>query len=290
MFMRAIGAGLVITFSMHMVYGEAEVSETNVRNMAHAVRAIPLDELTRDHLPEGYEEDVLKQLRKDQSYSRLIRLRDRETMDKVIGRIIESQGKDRMLNLQIVQSSSPHFVNQLAPLLYLDDEVGVRTWGEHGEFDWGFTLSVADKIRRLIIRSPEFSDDFQEWARTRFLTGSQSALSGDDHVGRLRQWWEENEIHFENEDYHLVRPVSWDLQGDIEEEDLERFEEPGESESPGDDRPETEERTPAPDSGTREPGEDTPDRTIWLWGIGGIVLLVLVALGAFNLRSGRKGA
>ena len=259
---------------------------TMVEEYADELRGATVTDIHRDSIPLDILDQVIAELRKgDYNHRTLLRLGDEATIGEIISYYREREGGDRTVNETIRNSASPWMIEELAEFLYVDDGINPREWTRDmiGWGDWGISHLTAEMIIKITGTAPEFSEDTRRSAAMMFSRRP-------DFVTDVITWWEENEIHFENEEYHLVRPVSWDLEEDIEEEDLERYEEPGESESPGDEIPEAEEATPEPDSGTREAGGESQDPTIWLWGIAGIVALVLIAFGAFNLRSRRKRA
>ena len=272
--------------------GFAGIDRNYINQLSSRVATVDR-ELVADN-EHGYSlEEVVKALRElDAEYTAthsriLIRLRDEPTIEKYVSRFIESEATDGRAGGVLAGSYSPWVI----PLIidYLDAREIEYTQHPNPEVAgfWGFSGNTAIIIRGILRRSEEFPAETRAWAEGLPNYGEEPLRKLRD---TLTVWWEENEAHFENEDYHLVRPVSWDLQEDIEEEDYERDDDLGESESPGDEIPETEEPTPEPDSGTREVREEEQDRTIWLWGIAGIVALVLVAFGAFNLRSRGKSA
>ena len=282
--MRLLGLfGIILLVPVISSFGN---DASIVKKYTDELRSTPVKDIHLDSIPIDILDQIIAELRKgDYNHRTLLRLGDDGTIEEVIKYYREREGGDRTVNEAILNSASPWMIEELAEFLYVDDGIRPREWTRDmiGWGDWGISHLTAEIIIEITATAPEFSEDTRRSAAMMFSRRP-------DFVADIITWWEENEAHFENEEYHLVRPVSWDLQEDIEEEDLERDEEVGESESPGDEIPETEERTPEPDSGTREAGEEEQNRTIWLWRIAGIVALVLIAFGAFNLHSRGKSA
>ena len=84
---------------------------------------------------------------------------------------------------------------------------------------WGFSGNTAIIIRSILRGSEEFPIETRAWAE-------ELPNYGEGPLRELRDtllvWWEENEAHFENENYHLVRPVSRDLVDDAEQDQDEK--------------------------------------------------------------------
>ncbi len=259
-----------------------EIWGSEIRNMTN--RLPTARDLTVHDLPEGYEERVMAELRRRNDYRRLIKLRDEKAIDEYVNFLIHTEARDIRIPSYIATTHSPHFIKHLGPLLLrVDDSESARyLGGEHGSWDDGFTLAIAQGMGGIIVRSTEFSDETREW----FTSGQYR--SGSDPVGKIRQWWEENEANFESENYHLVRPVSWDLEGKAEEKDPIRDDEPEDNETPLREVPESEE-TPQPDSEISDENPEVRNFTARIWVLGGIATLAFLAFATFIMRS-RRGS
>ena len=243
----------------------------------------------------GYRVDqVIKALRElDQDYTSghsevLIRLRDEPTINKYVSLFVESEGTNRRAGTTLGSSYSPWIIPLLIDIM--DAQEIERMRHPHPEFSpyWGLSGETARIIRGLLMSSNEFPDELRLWAEGLPYHGTESLRELRD---TLTVWWEENEAHFENEEYNLVKPVSWDLDDDAErdqeeERDLESTQEPEEHDL-GLEEEESEESLPQ--SSDEEPEMEQSGRFPWPWALGAAVL-ILLAMGVLKMRSKGSGS
>ncbi len=244
----------------------------------------------------GYSfEDVIGSLRElDEEYTAshsrlLIRLRDEFTIEKYLTLFRESKGVNRGARQVLASSYSPWLIPPLVD--YLDAQsIELRMHESSvGNPYWGLSAHSARIIRITVLRSEEFSDETREWVEELPYRNTEGLKELRD---TLTVWWEENQAHFENEEYHLVRPVSWELEEDAaRDEEPERYLEStlelGEQDL-GLEEEESEEAFP-PQSSDEEPEMEKSGRSPWPW-VFGAVVLVLLALGVLRMRSKGSGS
>ena len=219
----------------------------------------------------------------------LIRLRDEPTIKKYVSRFVDSEGTDGRAGGVLANSYSPWVIPMVIDSLDAQEIEYLRHPNPEVIGFWGFSGRTATTIREILRRSEEFPDETRAWAE-------QLPNYGEEPLRELRDtltvWWEDNEIHFENEEYHLVRPVVWDLQEDAArdeepERDLESTLEPGEHDL-GLEEEKSEESFP-PQSSDEEPEMEKSGRSPWPW-VFGAVVLVLLPLGVLRMRSKGSGS
>ena len=258
----------------------------SVGNLANRITSTPLVELTRADIPNGFEVEVLEVLRTEQKYAVLLRLNDQVTIDEVVEEYKVTKGMDRRLRQALKWCASPHIIDEFAPLLYVEDKVQLRRWpnDSHGEYDYGYSLSVAEVIAAVVNLSPEFSNDVQKSAK---IIGP-----GIGQIQIMRAWWEQNENALKEGRYSDVTQISADLvsederqQSDSRTLDImaaktnsfhapkmvqEHVSESNESVNP---QPDTDSLTMMDPDHSPRTTEDSPFPIWWLW-LSGMIVLV----------------
>jgi hypothetical protein len=283
-------------FSIVLFISLSVSSIANAVDQNYINQLVPrIGNLDREFIAEneyGYSlENVIQALReRDNEYTAshsrlLVRLRDEPTIEKYVSRFIESEATDGRAGGVLAGSYSPWVI----PLIidYLDAREIEYTQHPNPEVIgfWGFSGRTAIIIRGILRRSEEFPIETRAWAE-------ELPNYGEGPLRELRDtlvvWWEENEAHFESENYHLVRPVSGDLEAEAGEDDPIRDDESEDNETPLRGIPESEE-TPGPDSETSHEGAEVRNPTTKQWVIGGIAVLTFLAFATFIVRS-RRGS
>ncbi len=246
----------------------------------------------------GYSlDEVIQELReRDNEYTAshsrlLVRLRDVPTIEKYVSLFVASEGANPRIRGLLLGSYSPWVIPLVVEHMDTHEDISVlrRHPAAPGAVHWGLSGNTAKVIRGLLINSNEFPPETRMWAEG-LPSGNQEALK--DLRDTLMVWWEENEAHFESEEYHLVRPVSWDLEEDAErnqeeERDLESTQE-SEEQDLGLEEEESEESRP-PQSSDEEPEMEKSGRSPWPWVLGAAVVMV-IAVGGFRIRLKGSGS
>jgi hypothetical protein len=189
----------------------AEVRQSREWASSEAVRLqnMRITEVTTNAFTVGREEELLQELRKRKAIILLLRLRDRKTTEDVLKEFKGARGKCSGRRIALAKSCAPWLLDDLAPLLYEEDTFYKREWNEGGDghSDFGYSMSVAQIMTRIIASSPEMPAE---------VRGSAGALRGVDenslHVGLLdmmRQWWKVNESALREERYAEVTPPAF---------------------------------------------------------------------------------
>jgi len=160
----------------------------SAENLASHFAGRPLSGQTMSNLPAGREAEVLDALIKRQAvYSAvLLRLNHGPTVERIVGGFKAREGKAPGWRRTIERSGSPYIIDELAPQLYKTDVFKYRTYGEHGDSDFGESAQAAEIIGQLIIRAPEFPPESKEWAKQHL------GMPGQDIIQAARAWWELN--------------------------------------------------------------------------------------------------
>lgn len=153
--------------------------------------------MTQADLPKEHADLVIRELRRRPERTLLIRLRDEETINEIVNRYIELEGRTEFLKRRMADSRAPWLLPLLAPILAEDPVIERRIYGEHGASDFGYPHTTADLMRQIIHKSPEFSDEVRE----------SFAYKGEDPwlLAGMRRWWTENADAVNNETYSKVK-------------------------------------------------------------------------------------
>lgn len=191
----------------------ASLDATSIGDIANEIAVIPRNEISADDLPQGLEEDVLKVLRQRNDSSTLIHLNDQKMIDKWVESYKAIEGKSFMKNLLLQHRMyAPYMIDELAPLLYIDDSLAIRTFNdESGTIDQGLSHSVALGIASIATKSPQFTEAVHRSAKEILDTHRGS----DALIYTLRNWWESNEPAFRSEDYSEVEPIQIRMLADV---------------------------------------------------------------------------
>lgn len=261
----------------------ASLDATSIGDIANEIAVIPRNEISADDLPQGLEEDVLEVLRQRNDSSTLIHLNDQKMIDKWVESYKAIEGKSFMKNLLLQHRMyAPYMIDELAPLLYIDDSLAIRTFNdESGTIDQGLSHSAALGIASIATKSPQFTEAVHRSAKEILDTHRGS----DALIYTLRNWWESNEPAFRSEDYSEVQPIQLRMLADVlsnevaptpsVEEVAKAVEEVTAPELVIEDEP--------AEVAAVEPIEEDVEQSsnLWLWLIGAVV----VAGGVFVFRS-----
>lgn len=246
----------------------------SIENIANEIAVIPRNEISADDLPKGLEEEVLEVLRQRNDTSTLIHLNDQETISEWVQQYKAIQGKSFIMNLDLKRRiSAPYIIDELSPLLYVDDDLAVRSYNdEGGNIDHGLSHSVALGIASIVAKSPQFTEDVHSSAE-----GVLDSIRGSDSlILTIRKWWEVNELALRAENFDDVQPIAEIKVDDPTEEVVAKI------------PPTPEVETVAQESTAPEPAiEEIPKVVIvetsedpaeqpsqwWLWLIGALVVL-----------------
>jgi hypothetical protein len=84
--------------------GDAQqVDETMVMEASRRIRNMPISEVTRNSLIPGREAEIIQNLRRRNTVSVLLRLRDKQTIQETLSRFAELEGKSPMLRRALVR-------------------------------------------------------------------------------------------------------------------------------------------------------------------------------------------
>jgi len=178
--------------------------------MANHIRGIPQSELSREDLPEGYEEAVIADLRFQTAITELLRLNDQVTIDGIIARIREARiertlvypRNDEHHGFFLMQDfkycRAPFIIDELAPLMY--EGIGMLQYRESdGPIEpWEFRQWVAGAVAKVVENSLEFSPEVRASAKAYRRGNAEIVLV----------WWEENRTALIEERYGDVTPMA----------------------------------------------------------------------------------
>lgn len=164
----------------------AALGQESAFNLGQHFRQLPIQERITANLPKGREEDVIKAFIELGDNAILLRINHGPTVEKIIGKYLEKEGKWVSTRRAIEDSGSPYLVERLAPALYKGDQLVLRSWGE-GETDLGQSAAAALLVGKLLMKSPEFPAEVKEWAHRNLA--EDSAVS----IAVARQFWELNQ-------------------------------------------------------------------------------------------------
>jgi len=246
---------------------------TSYRNLAHQIVGIPLEELTEEDLDTEHAEGILVALRDMKSYRTLFRLNDQETIDLAVEKMRETEGKYWRLRESLRTSKSPYVIDDIAPLLYLEDTAEVRFF--HDSFrDMGFSKTIAEIMLTIASEAPEFSEAVR----------AEASLPGAS-IERMREWWEANEEALSEERFDDVKPINISLTNKVVAQDFESLADPA-IKVP--DASEIIKEAATPEPAIEEPAEMVAAKPIeeeveqssnwWLWLIGAVIVVGGVGL------------
>ena len=161
-------------------------SEESAERLAMHFSSLPLEERIKENIPKGREAELTAQLIQRGYIVTLLRINHGPTVEKIVGKYLETEGKLVSARRAIEDSGSPNLVERLAPALYKGDEMIPRLWGE-GETDYGQSAAAALLVGRLLMNSPEFPAEVKVWAN-RNLKGNSAVC-----IAAARQFWELNQ-------------------------------------------------------------------------------------------------
>lgn len=159
--------------------------EESAANLASRFAVLPLEEQIHSNLPKGRENEVIKSFIEANFVEVLMRINHVPTIEETMKIYYETEGKSIVVR-SIANSGSPFLVERLAPCLYKEDQSYVRGRGELGP-DFGESCSTALLIGKLLMESPEFSDDVKKWAKRNLSAHGTLTIA----IGR--QFWELNQ-------------------------------------------------------------------------------------------------
>lgn len=143
--------------------------------------------------------------RKQNYNSHLIRLRDKETLDRLISKYMEIEGTSTSLRRILIESRSPWVLPLIAPALESEEfPIEPRHYGEHGASDLGFAPLTAEIMGSIIRDSPEFPDSIR--AEAAKIKGLDPMHTDPWILAAMRDWWAENEELVKQERYTEVTP------------------------------------------------------------------------------------
>lgn len=169
-----------------VLFANAAIGEKLAGNLAQEFKMLPIEQRVMANLPKGREEDVINALIERGSIVTLLRINHGPTVERVIENYLEIEGKSRGFRRQIGDSGSPYLVEKLSPVLYLEDDLIYRRWGE-GDRDFGQSAAAALLVGQLLMKAPEFPAEVKEWAHRNLRMHSAAC------VAIARQFWELNE-------------------------------------------------------------------------------------------------
>jgi hypothetical protein len=169
-----------------IIFANALMGEEQAGNLATKFMLLPIEQRVMANLPKGREEDVINALIQGGNFAPLLRINHGPTVEKIIGKYLEKEGKWVSARRAIEDSGSPYLVEKLAPALYKGDKMIPRLWGE-GETDLGQSAAAALLVGKLLMKSPEFPAEVKEWAN-RNLKGNSDVC-----IAVARQFWELNQ-------------------------------------------------------------------------------------------------
>ena len=164
----------------------AALGQESAFNLAQHFRQLSIQERITSNLPKGREEEVIEAFIEWGDNDILLRINHGPTVEKIVGRYLETEGKLVSARRAIENSGSPNLVERLAPALYKGDEMIPRLWGE-GETDYGQSAAAALLVGKLLMNSPEFPAEVKVWAN-RNLKGNSAVC-----IAAARQFWELNQ-------------------------------------------------------------------------------------------------
>lgn len=250
---------LILIFAITTSVQAAESAE----NLATQFSVRPLREQKMENLPVGREQEVIETLARLGDIDVLLRLNHKPTVERVMTKFLDAEGKMPALRGSIEASGSPYIIAELAPALYKNDRIQPRLYGE-GTNDYGESAQAAEIIGQLIIRAPEFPPEVKEWAK-KHLGGP-----GRDIIQAGRAWWELNQAVLLANQFDKVQvPASYPA-GVMPEEPTQQLAAP----------PAAIEPTPEPPAPVAPPSESTPakdptsaTKTNPAWWIIGLIAL-----------------
>lgn len=143
--------------------------------------------------------------RKQNYNSYLIRLRDKETLDRLISKYMEIEGVSTSLRRTLIESRSPWVLPHIAPALESEEfPIEPRHYGEHGASDLGFAPLTAEIMGSIIRDSPEFPDSIR--AEAAKIKGLDPMHTDPWILAAMRDWWAQNEELVRQERYAEVTP------------------------------------------------------------------------------------
>lgn len=167
-------------------------AEESAFNLASHFRSRPLAEITMANLPKGRENEVIDQLVKSRADATLLRLNHLPTIQKIMGAYEREDGRSAFIQRIIGSSGSPYIIDELAPFLYVEDGIGLRSYGEHADMDWGLSAASAGLLGKIILRAPEFPSIVKEWAERELIIIEYQAPN-PNLIQAARAWWELNQ-------------------------------------------------------------------------------------------------
>lgn len=188
---------LLMACCLHVsLYGQEVGSDSWVQNEARRLGNKNISEVTQADLPKEHADLVIRELRKRPERSLLIRLRDEVTINEILGRYVELEGRTEFLKQRMADSQSPWLLPLLAPILEEDPTISRRDYGEFRGFDLGYPHATAGLMRQIIYKSHEFPEEVR----------NSFADKGIDPwlLAGMRRWWTENSEAVKNEAYSKV--------------------------------------------------------------------------------------
>jgi hypothetical protein len=178
-------------------------AEESAANLASRFGVLPLEEQIHANLPKGRENEVINSFIEMGFVEVLMRVNHLPTIDKIMQNYYETEGKTFCVRA-IADSCSPYLVEKLAPCLYKGDEMEIRGRGELGP-DYGESCTTALLIGKLLMKSPEFSDEVKKWAN------SWLRARGPYCISAARQFWELNQVALKAQEFDKVTVPVEDL-------------------------------------------------------------------------------
>ena len=236
----------------------------SAENLAHQFAGLPLAEKKIENLPKGREQEVIDALVKQLNRPLLLRLNHAPTVEAVISKHLNSNGKDAGTKGDIRFSASPYLIEKLAPVLYFSDELTRRDYGE-GDGDWGESAAAAELIGQIVVKAPEFTPEVKAWAK-------KNIDHPGDHVIHLaRRFWETNQAEIKAQRFgDVIVPTAMPLPAVTEPTGFE-----------------TKPLKPAAASKATTPKKDSETPTTseeLFWKLPMVVLSLLLLLGYFLYR------
>lgn len=200
---------ILLFFAFISLKGQEIGSREWAKDQASRLQNLKISEVTNRDLPPVKKEEVIRELGKRFEWSLLIRLRDDETISRLISKYMEVEGASTSLRRTFVESKSPWLLPLLAPALETDDfPIQPRHYGEHGASDLGFAPLTAEIMGCIIRDSPEFPDAIR--AEAAKIKGLDPMHTDPWILAAMRDWWAANEELIKQERYAEVAPPTMD--------------------------------------------------------------------------------
>lgn len=172
-------------FTLFLLAPIAAFCKEDAADLATAFSSRPIEEQRIENLPKDRAAEIINQLDAMGYSGALLRINHQPSIDKFISKYRAMEGKASRSRQIMEESASPYIFDELAPMLYKQEQIKMRRYGE-GDFDIGESATTAVLFGTLIQRAPEFGAEQKAWAASNLTNKSA------DPIHSARAWWELN--------------------------------------------------------------------------------------------------